>query len=180
VTEGAAGGPPDRPPLAAAGLAAGLLLLDVLLNVPLLSPRAPLASLLAPSIDFLVLTACCMGIARAGASAQQGLRIGFAVVAAAFLAGEAGLRFGWDAGGHLFGSGAGTGTTASWAISAVLLVAAGIAAFALSRLTVRGLQPPLARGVLLLAISLAAMVQVVSGRRLFAASIVPRLIARIL
>jgi hypothetical protein len=158
---------------------AGLLLLDVLLNVPLFSPWSPAGSLLAPSIDLLVLAACCMGIAQTGGPTRRSLRIGLAVLAAVLVACEAGLRFGWGAGGHLLGSGPAMRAAASWVACLLLAAAVGLAGFALSGPTVRGLEAPLARSLLLLAVSLATILQVVSGRRLFTASVIPRLISLI-
>jgi hypothetical protein len=62
----------------------------------------------------------------------------------------------------------------------VLLAAAvGVAAFGLSGLLLHGLEPPLIRSLLLAVISLAAVLQVVSGRRVFTGSVIPKLIALI-
>jgi hypothetical protein len=158
-------------------LLAGLLLFDILVNLPGFTPSSPVASLLLPSIDLLVLTAACMGIAQAGEQARLTLRIALAVLALALLACGAGLRFGFDAGARLFGGGTVLRVTAGWAVSLVLLAAAGAAAFLLSGLLVVGLQPPITRSIVLLLVSLAAVLQVVSGRRLFSASVIPRLIA---
>ncbi len=70
-----------RPARGLASLVTGLLLLDLLVNVPAFSAAAPAGSLLVPSIDLLVLVAACMGIAQAGAPARRSLRIGLAVLA---------------------------------------------------------------------------------------------------
>jgi len=173
--------PGRRPPVpirAAAGLAAGLILLDVLLNVPRFSSAAPAASILAPSIDLLVLVACGMGIARAGTTARVGLRAAFAVLTAGFAVCEAGLRFGWDAGAQLFGPGH-LLAVASWAVVALTAITAGAGAFALCGMLVRGMESALARAVVLLGVSLAAVLQVASGRHLFAPSVIPKLISLI-
>jgi len=161
----------------AAGLAAGLLLVDLLLNLPALAPSAPVGSLLAPSVDFLVMVAACMGAAQAGEPARRPLRIALAVLAAGLTAASAGLRFGWSAGGHLFGSGSAMTAAASWALSVLMFAAAGFAAYLVCGLVVRGVQPRLVRSVVLLVIALAAVLQVVSGKKLFTASVIPRLIA---
>jgi len=166
-------------PRALVRLVAGLLLLDILLNLPAISSPAPLVPLLAPSIDLLVLVAACMGIAQAGERARRPLRIGLAVLAVALLAAAAGLRFGWDAAGRLFGPGQAMTAAAGWAASALIAAAAGLAAFLLFGLIIQGLEAPLVRGVLLLVIALCAVLQVVSGRRVFTASVIPRLIALI-
>ena len=164
-------------PRALVGLVAGLLLLDILVNVPAFSPAAPVRSLLAPSVDLLVLVAACMGIAQAGGPARRPLRVGLAVLAAGLMVCAAGLRLGWEAGGRLFGSGPAMTAAAGWAVTVLAAAAAGLAAFLVSGLVVRGLEPPLVRSVLLLAIALAAVLQVVSGRRVFTGSVIPRLVA---
>jgi hypothetical protein len=158
----------------------GLLLLDLLVNLPAFSAAAPLRSLLAPSIDLLVLVAASMAIAQAGPPARRPLRIGLAVLAAGLLAAAAGLRFGWDAGARLLG-GPGLAMTAAagWAVTVLIAAAAAVAAFLVSGLVVRGLEPRLVRSALLLVIALAAVLQAVSGRRVFTSSVIPRLISLI-
>ena len=162
-------------PRSLAGLLAGLLLLDVLVNLPGLRPAAPVASLLLPSIDLLIVAAACMGVAQTGERARLPLRIAVSLLAVILVACSAGLRFGFDAGARLFGGG--SAAIAGWTVSLLLLAAAGIAAFLLTGLLVGGLQAPVARSIFLLVVSLAAVLQVVSGRRLFTASVIPRLIA---
>ncbi|HEY9593637.1 MAG TPA: hypothetical protein VHE79_04110, partial [Spirochaetia bacterium] len=49
------------------GLLVGLLLLDLLVNVAGFDPHAAIATLLRPSIDFLVVVALLLGAAQAGA-----------------------------------------------------------------------------------------------------------------
>jgi len=167
------------PPRALVGLVAGLLLLDILVNVPAFSSAAPLGSLLVPSVDLLVLVAACMGIAQAGGAVRRPLRIGLAVLAVGLMACAAGLRLGWGAGGRLFGDSYAMTAAAGWAVSVLIAAAAGFVAFLVSGLVVRGLEPRLVRSALLLVIALAAVLQVVSGRRVFTASVIPRLIALI-
>ena len=152
------------------GLAAGLLLLDILVNVPAFSPSAPTPSLLEPSIDLLVLVALCWGIAPASAPARLPLRIGLAAAAVGLMVCAAGLRWGWDGVGRLPGG---------WAGGIGLVVVAAVAAFALCGLVLKGLEAPLVRSILLLVISLAAVRQVISGRKVFSASVIPRLVALI-
>ncbi|HTZ53381.1 MAG TPA: hypothetical protein VMF68_17050 [Spirochaetia bacterium] len=168
---------PERPARTAAGLVAGLLLMDLLLNVSAFALSAPVRSLLAPSIDVLVMVAACMAVAQAAPAARRPLRIALAVLAAGLTAASAGLRFGWDAGGHLFGSGSAMTAAAGWALCVLMIAAAAFAAFLVCGLVVRGVQPRLVRSVVLLVIALAAVLQVVSGRKLFTASVIPRLIA---
>jgi len=166
-----------RSPRATLALLAGLFLFDILVNLPGFVPSSPVASLLVPSIDLLVIAAACMGIAQAGERARMPLRIALSVLALFLVACSAGLRFGLDAGARLFGGGAFPQVAAGWAVSFVLLAAAGAASFFLSGLLVGGLQQPISRSILLLVVCLAAVLQVVSGRRLFTASVIPRLIA---
>ena len=165
-----------RFPRAIVGLLAGLFLLDLLVNLPGFRSAAPAASLLLPSIDLLVLAAACMGIAQAGERARLPLRIVVSVVAVILIGCSAGLRFGFDAGAHLFGGGP-VAETAGWMVSVLCAAAAGAAAFLLTGLLIGGLQAPVTRSVFLLVVSLAAVLQVVSGKRLFSASVIPRLIA---
>jgi hypothetical protein len=168
-----------RPARGAAELFAGLLLFDVLVNLPGLSLSSPFSSLLVPSIDLLVIAAACMAIAQAGEPARVPLRIALGVLAVFLVSAGAGLRFGFNVPSRLLGSGgAAAGVAAAgWALSILILAAAGAAAYVISGLLVRGFQPALIRSVMLLVISLAAVMQVVSGRRIFSASVIPRLIA---
>jgi len=168
-----------RTPRALPALLAGLFLFDILVNLPGLSPSAPVASLLLPSIDLLVITAACIGIAQAGERARLLLLIVVSLLAVILVACSAGLRFGFDIEARLFGGGAFPNVAAGCAVSLILLAAAGAGAFLLSGLLVRGLEAPIPRGIVLLLISLAAVLQVVTGSRLFSASVIPRLIALI-
>ncbi len=158
-------------------LLAGVLLFDILVNLPGFSPTAPVDSLLLPSIDLLVVAAACKGIARAGERARLPLRIAVSVLAVILLACGAGLRFGFDVEARLFGGDTFIAVAAGWAVTLGLLSLAGAAAFFLSGLLVGGFQQPIARSVVVLLVSLAAVLQVVSGRRLFTPSIIPRLVA---
>jgi hypothetical protein len=157
-------------------LLAGLFLLDILVNLPGLDAASPLSSLLLPSVDLLILAAACMGVAQAGEHARLPLRFGVGALAMVLVTCAAGLRFGFDAGARLFGDGL-LQRLAGWTVSALLLAAAGGAAFLVSGLLVSGLQPPVSRNVFLLLVSLAVVLQVVSGKRLFSGSVIPRLIA---
>jgi len=166
-----------RPSRALPGLLAGLLLFDLLVNLPGFSPTSPLVSVLAPTIDLLVIVAACMGIAQAGDDARLPLRIAVSALAVVLVACGAGLRFGFDIAPRLFGAGSALGVAAGCAASVGILAAAGGISFLLSGLLIGGLQPPIVRNVMLLVIALAAVLQVISGRRLFGASVIPRLIA---
>jgi hypothetical protein len=155
-----------RFPRTIVGLLAGLLLMDILVNLPGFRPVAPVASLLLPSIDLLVLVAACMGVAQAGERARMPLRIAVSALAVVLVACSLGLRFGFDAGSPM-----------GWVVAVLLLAATGGAAFFLSGLLVAGLQSPVWRSMLLLLVSLAVVLHVVSGKRLFTASVIPRLLA---
>jgi hypothetical protein len=156
-------------------LAAGLVLLDVLLNLPALVPSRALASLLSPSVDLLVAVALAMSVARAGEHARGPLRVGFALIVAALAASAAGLRFGWDAGARLLGSSP-AARIAGWGVSLLIVLAGAGITFVLFGLLQQGMQRPIIRGVVVVVVGLAAVLQVVSGRRLFLPSVIPRLV----
>ena len=155
---------------------AGLFLFDILVNLSGFSPASPIGSLLLPSIDLLILAAACMGIEQSSERARRPLRVAVSALAVFLVACSAGLRFGFDVGSRLFGDGT-FSRLAGWTVTLLLLAAAGGAAFVFSGLLVVGLQPPIARSILLLLVALAVVLQVVSGRRLFTGSVIPRLVA---
>ena len=158
-----------------AGLLAGLVLLDIVLNLPTLAPGRLAGSLLVPSIDLLVIVAACIGIAQAAESSRRGLRVAAAVLAVFLMAWKTGARFGFDLPWRLFGSGALLGA-AGCAVSAAAVGVAGLAAFLLTGLLVRGFVTGVARSIAVLVIAAAAVLQVLLGRTVFAPSIVPRII----
>ena len=155
------------------GLLAGLVLLDVLVNLPGLATARPLITLLAPSIDLLVLVAACLGVSQAGEGARAPLRIVVAAAAVLLFGWKAAARFGADVPSHLLGPGT---AALGWAFAAVALCAAGAAAWALCGLLVKGFTSALSRNVAFLVIAAAAVTQVLTGRHLFTASIVPRMV----
>ncbi len=157
------------------GLIAGLILFDLFLNLPGFDVASPFASLLVPSIDLLVVGAICAGIAQAGESSRRGLRIAAAVFVVFLLVYATGTRFGFGIAFHLFGS-AGILVAASCLASLLAIALAGAAGFLLSGLLVRGFSAPLVRSVFVLVIALCAVLQVLLGRHVFAASIIPRVI----
>jgi hypothetical protein len=160
------------------GLLAGFILFDVLLNLPGLSTAAPIASLVIPSIDLLVVGALCVGIAQARESSRLGLRIAASLLVLVLLVYAAGSRLGLSAAFHLFGD---SGLRVALSSIATLAVVAGAAAmsFFLSGLLVRGFATTLVSSVFVLAIALCAVLQVLAGRHVFAPSIVPRIISDI-
>jgi hypothetical protein len=161
------------------GLLGALVALDLLINLPGLSPAALVASLLAPSIDLLIVAAALVGIAQAAPGARAGLRIALSVVLALLLAVEAGARFGFGAAVLLFGGTAPIVQVASAAVCLVAFLAAGWAAFLLCGPVLRGFSNLLFRSVFLLVIALCAVVQVASGRHVFSPSALPGLVGRL-
>ncbi len=161
------------------GLLAGLVAFDLLLNLPGFSTASPAASLLAPSIDLLVITAACMGTAQTGQRARQGLGIVVTIAAVLLIASRTGARFGFDVGLRLVAPGTAVGTAASCLLSLAILAAAAGVSYLLVGLLVRGFAPPITRSVVLLLIALLAVLQVLTGRRLFSASVIPRIVSDI-
>jgi hypothetical protein len=157
------------------GLLAGLLLFDLLVNLPRFSPVTPVVSLLAPTIDLLVVVAACMGIAQAGP--RGALRVAVSVLVVALAACGAGLRFGFDIAPRVFGGGSPAAMAAGWAVCAAACAAVFVISFLVSGLILDGLQSAIVRSVMLMVIAAGAVLQVVSGRRLFGPSVIPRLIA---
>ncbi len=157
------------------GLLAGLILFDILLNLPGLRTAAPVASLLVPSIDLLVVGALCAGIAQAGESSRQGLRIAISAFAALLLVYATGGRFGFGIAFHLFGT-AGILVAASCVASLLAVALAGAAGYLLTGLLVRGFAAPLVRSIFVLVIALCAVLQVLVGRHVFAPSVIPRIV----
>jgi hypothetical protein len=147
------------------GLAAGLFLFDLLINLPGLSAASPVASLLIPSIDLLVVAAALLGVSQAGEQARVPLRVVVSVLLMALLAWEAATRFGADEGlptlGYLLGG------AAALAAGALSYVSAGP--------VLRGFSFPMVRSLFVVVVALLAVLQVVSGQHVLAPSVVPRL-----
>jgi hypothetical protein len=146
------------------------------MNLPGLEPASAAASLLIPSIDVLVIVAACIGIAQAGEASRVPLRIAAAAVAVLLMAWKVATRFGADLPWRLFGGGSPILVAAGCAVSVTALAAACVAVFLLSGLLVRAFVTGIARSVAILVIAAAAVAQVLLGSRIFAPSIVPRMI----
>ena len=134
------------------GLLIGLFCLDLLISLPGFEPSSPFVSLLAPSLDLLVIVAFCALISQAAEPSRRGLRIAASLLTI-FLAGyEAGSRFGVPAILHLFGD-----APASLALAVILVIAAlAAAAFAcylLSGLLVNAFLAPVILSSVVLAIA---------------------------
>jgi hypothetical protein len=150
--------------LRALGLLAGIVAFDILLNIPGVSGVSPVLSLLAPSIDLLVVLAILMSASYA----TRRVRIGFAVAVALLVA----LFAGWEAFGR-WGQRAGAALVVILAAAALV---AGGASFFLSRLVLRGFSDATLRSVFLLTAAGCAMMQALLGVRIFSPSVVPVLL----
>jgi len=148
------------------GFLAGIVLFDILLNLPGLSSASPLASLLAPSIDLLVVLALLMSTAGAGQGARTGFSVGVSFLVA--------LVFGWQA-YHTWGE------PSAWRLVALCAAAcaAGAASFFLSKLVHRGFKDAILRNLFLLSAAGCAVIQAILGPRIFAPSTVPAILRAI-
>ncbi len=163
------------------GLLGGLLLLDVLLDLPGFTANAVVGSLLAPSIDLLVVCAILVTGAQAGESGRRPLRI--VALAVLLLLGlySAGKRFGLEAALLLFGT-TPRGTVEGWVaeaasclVSLLFLAAAAALGWIATGLVVRGLETRLARSLFIALVAITAILQVVTGNRVLSPSAVPRI-----
>ncbi len=134
------------------GLLAGIVLFDLVINLPAISPVSPVASLLAPSLDLLVVVALLLTVARGGPGVRTGFAVGVAVLVGLAVGLQAYLR--WGAGSLAAGP-----------------VAAG-ASFLASRLVYPGLADPVLRSLVLLTAALCAVIQALLGVRIFGPSAV--------
>jgi hypothetical protein len=159
-------------------LLAGLLLFDLLLNLPGLDPSSPAASLLAPSIDLLIVAAVCLGAVRSAEASRRVPRIVAAAAVVLLMACALGERFGYDVFAKLFGTGAGAGgsAVASLLVSIAGAAAVFVAAYLISSLVVAGFGTTIVQNVFLLLVAASVIVQVLVGARVFVPSVVPRVI----
>jgi hypothetical protein len=154
------------------GLAAGLLLFDLLVNLPGFSPSSPVASLLAPSIDLLVVAAALVGVSQAGEGARVPLRIVVSLLLAALLGGAAVARFGVDVVSRTLGFGS---PAAGYALAVAALLAAAALSYVGSGPVLRSFSFPIVRSLFVVVVALAAVLQVVSRHRILGPSVIPRL-----
>jgi len=150
----------------APGLLAGMVLFDVLINLPGVSQASPLTSLLAPSLDLLVVLAVLMSAAYGSQRVRTGFAVGVSVFLALFLGWQAYLR--WGAPG-----------AARIAVLCMAAVGAGVASFFLSRLVLRGFNDAVLRSLFLLAAASCAVVQAILGVRIFSPSGMPGILRAI-
>jgi hypothetical protein len=156
-------------------LLAGFLAFDLLINLPGVLPGSLIASLLVPSIDFLIVAAALFGIAQTGARTRVWLRATLSVLLSFLLAYETGARFGFGAALGLLGGGSVLLDALSIALCLMVLAAAAGVAFLLSALVLRGFSSLIVRSSFLAVVAVCAMVQVLSGRRVFGPSALPHL-----
>ena len=154
------------------GLAAGLLLFDLLINLPGFAPAAPIASLIVPAIDLLVVCAALVGISQAGQGARTALRIVVAVLLAALLGYQAAARFGLDA---IFRTLGGGHPGAGYAVGVAAFLGAAALAWVASGPVLRGFSFAIVRSLFIVAVALVAVLQVVTRGRILEPSAFPRL-----
>jgi hypothetical protein len=162
-----------------ASLAAGLLLFDLLINLPGWSPAAPVSSALAPSVDLLLVAAALMGAATASSGPRMFIRIAVCVLLVFLLGYVAGTRFGFDIAFRIFGSDSAAGVVAGCLLCAAAGAAAAALAWLFSRLVLHGFSHVVTRSVFLAVVALLTVFQVISGRHIFMPSEIPRFIRNI-
>ena len=158
-----------------ASLAAGLLLFDLLINLPGWSPAAPAASAVAPSVDLLLVAAALMGAATAGRGPRIFIRISVCVLLVLLLGYSAGTRFGFHIAFRVFGGISPARLAGGYLLSAAAVVAAAGLAWVFSRLVIHGFSHIVTRSAFLAVVALLTVLQVVSGKRIFMPSEIPRI-----
>ena len=147
--------------LRAVGLLAGIAGFDILMNLPCFSRVSPVATLLAPSVDLLVVLALLMTVTLVTQHASWGFAVAVALLVAFYVGWQAYRRWGVPpAVGQitLLGSG---------------VVGVGVASFFLSKLVLRGFSNATLRSLVLLAAACCALIQALLGVRVFSSSMVP-------
>jgi hypothetical protein len=158
-----------------AGLIGGLLLFDLLINLPGWSPAAPVSSLLAPSVDLLLVAAALLGAATAGRGPRIFIRIAVCLLLVFLLGYATGTRFGFDLAFRLLGRGSAVLFLAGCLLSTAAVAAAAGLAWLFSLLVTRGFSHLVTRSVFLAVVALLTILQVVSGKHIFTPSEIPRL-----
>ncbi|MGA2763683.1 MAG: hypothetical protein ABSG17_10000 [Spirochaetia bacterium] len=160
-------------------LAAGIMLFDLLINLPRLSPASLPASILAPSLDLLVVLAILMSTVRTRPGLKTGVATGVSVAVALVVGLEAFLRWGAQEAGRVFGNGLVAEGLLLGVAALAALTAVGLASFFLARLVLQGFGDPLLRSLFLLAAAGCAVIQALLGVRVFAGSAVPGIVGAI-
>lgn len=157
----------------------GLLLFDLLINLPGWSPAAPVSSLLVPSVDLLLVAAALMGAATARPGPRIGIRIAVCVLLVFLLSYATVTRFGFDAAFHLFGGNSAVLFAAGCILSVGAVAAAAGLAWLFSRFVIHGFSHIVTRSVFLAVVALLTVFEVISGRHFFTPSEIPRLVRHI-
>ena len=145
-------------------LLAAMAALDVIMNIPGISASSAVVSLLAPSIDLLIVLAILMSASYARQGVRNGAAVGVGLLIAAF--------FGWQA-WRRWGA-----PPEAWRILVISAstLCAGVASFFLSRLVLSGFRSAILRNAFFLAAACGAVVQAMLGVRIFSASVIPSLL----
>jgi hypothetical protein len=157
------------------GLLAGLLLFDVLVNLPDFSSAHAMGALFVPSIDLLLVAAALLGVAQVAGRSRTPLRMAVCGLLVLLLCLETAVRFGPAVALHLFGDGSWVLAAASGALSVAVVAAAACLAWLASGLLLRGFSLVIVRSGFVAVIALFAVVQVLAGHRIFGPSEIPRL-----
>ncbi len=160
-------------------LVAGIVLLDLLINLPAFSVSSPLGSLLVPSLDLLVVLALLMGVSQASSGLKTGFSIAVSVLLTLMLGWETVERVGPREALGLLQAGPALRSALLVVACIAALAACGTAAFFASRLALRGLADPFLRNVFLVVAAVCAVLQAATGLRVFAPSMVPRIARQI-
>jgi len=156
-------------------LLAGALIFDVLIDLPGFSGAAPAASLLAPSLDLLVVMALLLLVSSAAPRLRSGFAVAISILLAVLLGWKAVDRLGPAEVIRFFTGVSALGKAALVAGGAVVLAAAASAAFLGSRLVLRGFEDALLRNVFLAAAAVCAVTQALTGLRVFSPSEIPKI-----
>lgn len=156
-------------------LLAGALILNVLIDLPAFSAAAPAASLLAPSLDLLVVMALLMMVSSAASKPRAVFSIVVSILLALLLGWKSVDRFGPAEVVRLFAGASALGKAALAAGGVLTLAAAAAAAFAGCRLVLRGFEDAVLRNVFLAAAAVCAVTQALTGLRVFSPSEIPKI-----
>ena len=148
----------------------GILLLDLLLNVPAYSAESPVQSLLRPSLDLLLVLAALLVICRTGERTRFWLRI--ALLAPGLLL-VVFTAIGWPGPVARF-------LEVRLALASLLLAAAGALCFLCFGFILRGFEHPMPRNLFLRAVAFLGILQITLGREVFRQSAIPRLVGEIM
>jgi hypothetical protein len=155
------------------GFLAGIVLFDIIINLPGFSPASPFASLLSPSLDLLVVLAVFLTAARGGSGVRTGFAVGVAVLVGLTVGLRGYLRWGAPEAGRFLAAGAVLPLIGLGGAGLGAAGLSGLASFFLSRPVYRGLADVILRSLFILAVACCTVVQALLGARIFAPSGVP-------